>query len=95
MCGDLFTQLGDGPALTGSDIVEPAMKGEELFRYSSLNPGMAATLRRLSALQPRTLALMHGPSYEGDGSAALLSLAEEYERLIPAASREQLNPAAA
>ena len=43
MCGDLFTQLGDGPALTSGDVVGPAIAGEDLFQYSSLNPGMGAT----------------------------------------------------
>ena len=31
-------------------------------------------------LAPRTLALMHGPSFAGDGRAALLALAAEYDR---------------
>lgn len=90
MCGDLFTQLGDGPALTNSDIVGPAMRGEDMFRYSSLNPGMGATLRRLSELNPRTLALMHGPSFEGDGAGALRALADDYDRRISAKLRDEL-----
>lgn len=79
LCGDLFTQVGDGPALTGGDIVGPAMAAEEMFRYSSLNPGMGATIRRLAELSPRTLALMHGPSFNGDGAAALRALADGYD----------------
>ena len=82
LCGDLFTQLGDGPALTEGDIVGPAVAGEDLFQYSSLNPGMAATIRRLAKLSPRTLALMHGPSFAGDGAAALRALAEDYDRRL-------------
>ncbi|MFN3746728.1 MAG: MBL fold metallo-hydrolase [Hyphomicrobiaceae bacterium] len=82
LCGDLFTQLGNGAALTGSDIVGPAIAAEDIFQYSSLNPGMGTTLRSLSALAPRTLALMHGPSFSGDGSAALRALAEAYDRRI-------------
>jgi hypothetical protein len=31
--GDLFTQLGDEPALTSGDIVGPAIAAEDLFRY--------------------------------------------------------------
>ncbi|MFO1209034.1 MAG: hypothetical protein U1E40_07400 [Amaricoccus sp.] len=85
LCGDLFTQLGDGPALTTGDIVGPAVAGEDLFRYSSLNPGMGATLRSLAALAPRTLALMHGPSFTGDGAGALLALADDYDRRIDGA----------
>ena len=80
MCGDLFTQLGDGPALTDGDVVGPAIAAEDLFRYSSLNPDMGATLRGLAKLRPRTLALMHGPSFSGDGGAALSALADDYDR---------------
>jgi hypothetical protein len=80
MCGDLFTQLGDGAALTHGDIVGPAIAAEDLFRYSCLNPGMGATIRGLSGLAPRTLALMHGPSFSGDGAAALRALADDYDR---------------
>ena len=71
LCGDLFTQLGDGPALSGSEIVGPAIEAEKLFNYSSLNPDMGTTLRALAELPATTLALMHGPSFSGDGRAAL------------------------
>jgi flavorubredoxin len=94
MCGDLFTQLGDGPALTTGDIVGPAIAGEDLFRYASLNPGMGATLRRLADLEPRTLALMHGPSFAGDGGAALRALADDYDRRVSGALGELLRTAA-
>lgn len=80
LCGDLFTQLGDGAALTGGDIVGPAIEAEDLFQSSSLHPGMGANIRRLAALSPRTLALMHGPSFSGDGAAALRALADHYDR---------------
>ena len=80
LCGDLFTQLGDGPALIHGDIVGPAIAGEDLFNYSSLSPDMGATIRALAALSPRTLALMHGPSFAGDGGVALRALADDYDR---------------
>jgi len=80
LCGDLFTQLGDGPALTQGDVVGPAIMAEDLFQYSGLNPNMGTTIRSLAKLSPRTLALMHGPSFAGDGRAALLALAAEYDR---------------
>jgi flavorubredoxin len=82
LCGDLFTQLGNGPALTEGDIVGPASAAEDLFRYSSLSPGMGKTIRTLARVSPRTLALMHGPSFSGDGAAALHALADEYDRRI-------------
>ncbi|MCC7425382.1 MAG: MBL fold metallo-hydrolase [Alphaproteobacteria bacterium] len=88
LCGDLFTQLGNAPALTEGDVVGPAIKAEDLFRYSSLNPGMGATLRRLAGLAPRRLALMHGPSFAGDGAGALRALAEEYDRRVAGAVTE-------
>lgn len=80
MCGDLFTQLGYGPALTDGDIVGPAIAAEDLFRYSSHNPLMGGTIRSLADLAPRTLALMHGPAFSGDGAAALRALADDYDR---------------
>ena len=79
-CGDLFTQLGDGPALIHGDIVGPAIAAEDLFNYSSLNPAMGNTIRSLAGLEPQTLALMHGPSFSGDGGAALRALADDYDR---------------
>jgi hypothetical protein len=41
---------------------------------------MGTTIRRLASLAPRTLALMHGPSFSGDGGAALHALADDYDR---------------
>ena len=80
LCGDLFTQVGDGPALVEGDIVGPALAAEDLFGYSALSPHMGSTIRDLARLAPTTLALMHGPSYRGDGATALLALAEDYDR---------------
>lgn len=80
LCGDLFTQLGNGAPLTEGDIVGPAIAAEDLFQYSSLNPGMGTRIRGLAALSPRVLALMHGPSFAGDGGAALRALSEDYDR---------------
>ena len=82
LCGDLFTQLGNGPALTEDDTVGPAIASEDLFNYSSLNPEMGATIRALADLSPRRLALMPGPSFAGDGAAALRALADNYDSRI-------------
>jgi flavorubredoxin len=79
LCGDLFTHLGNGPALTADDIIEPAMQAETMFRSSSLAPDTAAVMRRLGGIAPTTLALMHGSSYNGDGAKALDDLAAAYE----------------
>lgn len=85
LCGDLFTQLGDTGPLAEGDIVGPAIAAEDLFRASCLTPTTGATIRRLAALSPGTLALMHGPSFAGDGAAALRALADDYDRRIRAA----------
>jgi len=82
LCGDLFTQLGDGPSQTQGDIVGPAIVAEDLFQYSALAPGMGAAIRALAKFNPRTLALMHGPSFTGDGAAALRALADDYDRRL-------------
>jgi flavorubredoxin len=79
LCGDLFTHVGDGPALTDHDIVGPAIATEEMFRYSSLAPTTTSVMRSLADLAPKRLALMHGSSYSGDGGAALRELASAYE----------------
>ncbi|MEA3054582.1 MAG: hypothetical protein QOD30_14 [Actinomycetota bacterium] len=79
-CGDLFTQTGEGPAIVhDADIIQPALDAEDLFRATGLTPDTAATIRRLADLEPRTLALMHGPAYAGDCRRALLDLADAYE----------------
>jgi flavorubredoxin len=88
LCGDLFTQYGECDALTESDIVGAAIASEDIANYSALNPAMGATLRKLAELKPRTLALMHGPSFQGDGAAALIDLAADYDRRMIAKVRE-------
>jgi flavorubredoxin len=85
-CGDLFTQVGAAPPLTTDDIVEPAVAAEEIFRGSSMAPHTAATLRSLGDLNPTTLALMHGPSFSGDGKQAFYDLATAYEQFAVAAA---------
>ena len=81
--------------LTESDVVGPAISGEDLFQYSSLNPSMGTTIRTLAKLRPRTLALMHGPSFAGDGGAALKALADDYDRRVAGRNRPALEASAA
>ncbi len=78
LCGDLFTHTGNAPALTAGDILGPAIAAEEMFRSTSLGLATAPTIRRLAALQPKTLGLMHGASFNGDCGAALNGLADYY-----------------
>jgi len=82
LCGDLFTHTGNGPALTDSDIVGPALIAEELFHATALTVGTAATIRRLAGLQPQLLALMHGSSTRMRCGEALVQLADAYELMV-------------
>lgn len=79
-CGDLLTQLGNGPALVGDDLVQAAIEAEDLFQQTSLGPLVPATYRRLADLEPARLAIMHGSSYEGDAAALLRTMADVYEQ---------------
>ncbi|MBH0777824.1 oxygen-binding di-iron domain-containing protein [Nocardia bovistercoris] len=81
-CGDLMTQVGKGPALTDTDLVEPASVAEDIFHATSLGPAVPATLRRLADLNPTTLAIMHGSSYNGDCPTALRTMATVYDDLL-------------
>jgi flavorubredoxin len=87
LCGDLFTQLGDGPAVTGDDIVEAASTAEDVFRASCLTPTTGSTIRGLADLAPSTLAVMHGSCFSGDGAGALLALADNYDARLKVASQ--------
>jgi flavorubredoxin len=79
LCGDLFAQVGGGPALVhDADLVTPAFTAEDMFHGTSLTPWTARTISGLADLAPRTLALMHGPSFTGDCAAALRGLADGY-----------------
>lgn len=73
-CGDLFTHTGNGPAIVESDVVGPALAAEEMFHAMSMAPNTRSVLERLAALKPRTLAIMHGSSFSGDGAKALNQL---------------------
>jgi flavorubredoxin len=89
LCGDLFTHLGNTPAVTDKDIVGPAVEAERLFHYTSLGPSTARNIRKLAALAPNTLAVMHGASYHGDGRRALDALADHYQAELNAAMMQQ------
>jgi flavorubredoxin len=84
-CGDLFSAVGAGPALTDGDLLDAAAQAEDMFGSTALTPQTAPTIRRLAELEPTTLAIMHGSSFNGECDQALLALADEYDRRITAA----------
>lgn len=79
---DLFTHAGDPAAVTGGDIMEPAMVAEKSFGFTGVTAATPAIIRRLARLEPRTLAVMHGSSYSGAGAPVLESLAGFYDDLL-------------
>jgi flavorubredoxin len=81
LCSDLFFHPGDPEPLNRADVVALASVSVRASTSGPMahdmpyTPYTDATLRRLAALEPRTLAVMHGSAYEGDGRAAILELA--------------------
>jgi flavorubredoxin len=84
-CGDLFARTGPAPATTSDDIVDAAIAHDQLMHGHAYTPNTGPTLRRLAELQPQHLALMHGPSFVGDGAAQLAALADYFESRLAAA----------
>ena len=83
LCGDVFTHTGGGPPVTEDDVVERAFVTEDLFKgQTALTPNTAPTLRTLAALDPSTLAIMHGSAFAGDCQEALTALADGYEERL-------------
>jgi flavorubredoxin len=78
LCGDLLTHVGNGPAVTSSDIVGPAIAAEEIFHATSVGAATTPTIRKLADLKPKTLGLMHGSSFNGDCEHALHALGDYY-----------------
>lgn len=88
LAGDLFTALGDGPAITSDDLLEAALAGEAEYHSTSLGAATVPTIRQLADLEPAVLACMHGSSYQGDGGGQLRALAHAYETLVRDANVE-------
>jgi flavorubredoxin len=74
-CGDLFTQFGaEHPAITEADILEPSEQARGALDYYSHTSNGAALIDKLAALEPSTLACMHGAAWRGDGAKLLRAL---------------------
>src|SRR5579885_2608738 len=76
---DLLFQFGDGPAIARGDILAAALDAEEKFRATAITPETGATVRRIAALKPRTIAVMHGSSIMGEVGPVLEKLAAYYD----------------
>jgi flavorubredoxin len=76
-CSDLFHQTGACAPITADDVVgrsHEAMRQYQagiLADYMPYTPITGRNLEKLAALEPKTLAVMHGSSFRGDGRKAI------------------------
>jgi flavorubredoxin len=88
LCSDLFFQPGDPEPLTESEVVGRVRDAivanltGPLAKDMPYTPYTESTLHRLAALEPQTLAVMHGSSFHGDGRTALIELAKIVKELL-------------
>jgi flavorubredoxin len=88
LCSDLFFHPGDPEPLTETDIVGHARAAilhglsGPLANDMPYTPYTDSTFQRLADLQPRTLALMHGSAFSGDGARALRDLASVIKEIL-------------
>jgi flavorubredoxin len=83
LCSDLLHQLGNVEPVTTGDVAgryrhafETYQRSPVLMDYMPYTENTKRQLANLAALQPRTLAAMHGSTYVGDGAAALIASGE-------------------
>jgi flavorubredoxin len=88
LCSDLFTHNGEVEAITSSDIVErfkqDLVAGEQ-GPFANAYPYSAKTdeqLKKVADLEPKTLAVMHGSSFSGDGRQAINDLAAAMQDVL-------------
>ncbi len=84
-CGDLFTVEGNPPPVSDADLIAPALDFERRLQHVTVSAHLPPVLRKLAALQPRMLACMHGPAYNGDSVRTLRQLAAHYDAQFAAA----------
>jgi len=57
-------------------------EGGVLAEYAPYTHNTEALFRKLAALEPKRLAIMHGSSFEGDGASALTALAGSFKEVF-------------
>jgi flavorubredoxin len=83
-CGDIFSRSGPADVTTTSTIVPAAIAHDERMHGNAMTPATASTLRRLADLEPKAIAMMHGPTFLGDGASELRTFASYFERTLRA-----------
>ena len=92
LCSDLLHQIGDVEPMTTADIagryrhaIETYQAHPILMDYVPYTENTKRQLAKLAALQPCTLAAMHGSTFVGDG-AAMLHASDDILREVSAAA---------
>ena len=87
-CSDLVQQNGDRPPLGGTELLDLSRQSVVAYQqgpfadYMPYTHRTAPIIERLAALQPRTLATMHGSVFRGDGAAVLRELGRTYAEVF-------------
>ncbi len=87
-CSDLFHQGGDVEPLTNSSVMERTRQVLSMYQnspfadYVPFRPATKRILQNLAELNPSTMAVMHGSSFVGDGSKALVELGQVWEEVL-------------
>jgi flavorubredoxin len=78
LCGDLFTQPGDGakPLVASTQILDESEAFRKSLDYYSHTTQVRPMLTRLAETEPTTLACMHGSAWQGNGATLLGALAD-------------------
>ncbi len=80
LCSDLFHQNGEVSAITDKDVLSAhkdsilQLEQGPLMDYAPYTSNTPKLLKKLAALNPKTLATMHGSSYNGNCQQALREL---------------------
>jgi flavorubredoxin len=93
LCSDLLHQLGDVEPVTSVDITDryrhaltTYQQSPVLMDYVPYTDNTRRQLAKLAALEPRTLAAMHGSTFVGNGAAILLASADVLQGVGTAAA---------
>jgi len=87
-CSDLLHQVGEVEPITSADVVgrfkQTLIEYQQgpLANYMPYTPYTESTLHRLAALNPKTVAAMHGSAFVGDGAQALIGAAQVIKEVL-------------
>jgi flavorubredoxin len=88
LCSDLFHQNGNVEPFTESDVIERARKtlidyqAGPFANYMPYTKHTDGIMQGLAALNPRTIAPMHGSAFSGDGAKAIRDLADVMREVL-------------